>query len=214
MLRSRSYLQVALLLSIFLAGAGRSSAQSNTTSANGMGPPAPSSASQSQSASATATAPPSQQDFETFVIPSPTPTGQNGTGSPTSPGSQSPTFTRNNNQAPANVGDSVGARIGLTLFPGNSDLGIFLNGKVGGHSLQSQLSPLRWLQGDYAGAGYIELSHDGQGLRLGDGPEDILGNTQSLRLFGLGNTRTGSIGLSLYHDISDENPFSGTPAID
>jgi hypothetical protein len=73
---------------------------------------------------------------------------------------------------------------------------------------------LRWLQGDYADAGYVELSHNGQGFRLGNGPEDVLGNTQTLRLFGLGNTRTGSIGLSLYHDISNENPFSGTPAVD
>lgn len=89
-----------------------------------------------------------------------------------------------------------------------------MDGTFAGQSIQSQLNPFLWREGTYANSGYIQVSHNGQGVRLGDIPEDQLGNTQSLRLFGLGNTSTGSIGLGLYHGISNQNPFGGSPAID
>lgn len=153
----------------------------------------------------------STSGFETFVLPSPSPPAASSTSGATSSSTQQ---SRERPPNPAIVEDSLGAQIGLTLFPGNTSLGILLAGMVQGQSIQSQMSPLEWRQGVYAGSGFIQVSHDGEGVRLGNSTEDPLGNVQSLRLFGLGNSTTGSIGLGLYHGISDQNPFSGTPAID
>lgn len=205
MLWYRSTIWLALLPVLLLLGAGRLHAQSgsaaNVSSSPSSSAPSPT-ASPPQSASS---------DFETFVLPSPNPPRP----APAQPAASTSTTTISPiTSNPSVAQDYLGAQVALTLFPGESSLGLGVAGNLSGEIIQSQMNPLQWRQGNYANSGFIQVTHNGQGVRLGDTISDQFGNTQSLRLFGLGNSSTGSIGLGLYHGLSDENPFSGSPSID
>ena len=147
-------------------------------------------------------------DFETFVVPAPAAPPRSAPGA----GPSAPHVRSSAGADPSQ--ETVHADVDLTLFPGQRGFEPGSGGPRERPGLAAQVSPLRWLQGDWQNSGYLETSHNGGGARLGTANSDLLGSVQGFRLFSTPpQPGQASVGLGLYQRLGQPGA-GGTLALD
>lgn len=133
--------------------------------------------------------------FETFAVPNPTPGSASGAGMPR-PASGAPAYS------PPAPKERLDALVGLTLFPGATDLGLDVSGRMNGRTIQSQTSAARWMRGDWSDAGFLQVARGGQNFQLGQSGSDLLGSAEGVRLSsGPADSSRPTLGLGLYRRL-------------
>ena len=160
-------------------------------------PPAAAQSADTQAASA---------GFETFTVPSTEDAPKTGASAHLLVSSPTP--------GPLPPKNRLDALVGLTLFPGGSDLSLDLSGQINGQAIASQTSAKRWLSGDWTNAGFLQVARGGDGLRLGQSSSDLMGSAEGVRLSSAPTTsRQPTLGLGFYQRLGDSQA-GGTLAAD
>lgn len=145
-----------------------------------------------------------EADFETFIMPSPDAGTQAASQAALEKSEETVTLPPRHLSPEAN---HLRTEIDVRIFPGDNDLGVNLTGRWSGQEVASQVSPLRWLHGDWMNSGYFQATGGQQGARQGESTSDLLGNVQGLRLFTTpAKNGQGTVGLGLYQRLGQSQP--------
>lgn len=144
--------------------------------------------------------PDQEGDFETFSVPKP-PLPKTRTGQDSTLGADG---TFGVPHASAKPGERLNAQVGFRYFPGMTELTTSLSGQVGGRQLEAQLTPSRWLNGDFTNSGYLQMNRGGRGLRFGNTYSDLMGSTAGMQLYGMPIAPRTTMGLGVYQGLGNQ----------